>query len=320
MKPIIVYQSGDSKSSVWDDVKNIINNAYPYSQESPNFTYSSTWLGESRTKIVNFDRVSKRIILKQVDGDIIVTHPLLQNNNNLENIFSKKIDMKLIMNFLDENPDKFVSCVSYTNNDLNSIDLLKQMIFVSRTGDKVLEDGEFFNIETNENILNDIHGILWFVAYKIGKSSIYHIVFNNDLIHLDRSLEHETSDARHRFFDKHNNDLPIQILNPRAGKNVSIFDQRHWLVIGNSFTFDIGKYGFIYFSYGEELEPKSYKVHSDLILEPLENNKYRATFKNNQQVGYISIRMQSNSLHSMTFANSGQRTVLNIMIQKHFGV
>ena len=68
----------------------------------------------------------------------------------------------------------------------------------------------------------------------------------------------------------------------------------------------------------EVIDPDLIKVVSDLNLEYLGDNKYKAQFKKGQQSAYISIRMNTGNTMDWTFINSGNRLVYNIRISKHY--
>lgn len=317
MKPIIIFQNGSTVSEPWDDIRNFVGSDLDFRGYIVTIKEN-----ESPVRLSLFDKPQPKIVFTEEQGNYIFTSSISESNLNMPRLFAVPVDMSLICNYLDSNPNKYVGFASRFNRTMNAAQLLKDAFYFSRTED--FSKGPFVEVQTQQLLAasedsGNIDIVPWFFAYKLGNAPIYLFSFNSNLVGFSNSIERESATHRYRVLEKHNNKLPVQLLRPKHGKNVVVFDDHWWMVRGNSFTFDIGKTGFISFGYNDEIDNTLYKIASDLTVEHILGNKYKATFKKGQQSAYISIRLQTTSLLSYTFTNSGNNTALNIHVQKHFG-
>ena len=316
MKPIVIFQNGTTQSEPWDDIRNFAGTDLDFRGY-----FVTVKKIQAPVTLSLFDKPQPKIVFTEDNGNYIFTSSISEGNLNMPRLFSVPVNMDLIIKFLDSYPNRYVGFGSEMNRTMNAAQLLKDAFYFSRSED--LSKGAFVNIQTQEPLTVTEQGSIdlvpWFFAYKMGVAPIYFFAFNPNLVGFGHTIERESETVRYRVLERHNNKLPVQLLRPLHSKNVVILDDHWWVVKGNSFSFDVGKTGFIGFGYKDELDQSYYKIASDLVIEHIAGNKYKATFKEGQQSAYLSIRMQTNSLLSYTMTNSGNKLALNIQIQKHFG-
>ena len=316
MKPIVLFQQGNTLSTPWDDAANIWNND---SERHGNWITS----GDAVSQIHQFDQKPTKVLFKRNESHVkdddlfIFTRPFLKPENSLNKDFTRASNLHWVLDWLNFNKGKALGYGTFINN--KEVDLIQDAKFYSRDpwmGGHVRDcmTNEWYT--TDENPVANV--VTWYYAYKLNDLPVYFIVCNPSVLTLGDDIEFETEEYRFRKMDPHMLDFGNTFLKPSTSRNCFMLENKWYVVRGEEFEFEVGGWGLPKLVYGEDYPEGVVKVKSDLEITHIEKNKYKARFKKGQQSSYLSFRMNTGNTMDWTFVNSGNRLVYNIKITRHY--
>ena len=317
MKPVVFFQCGDTKSTPWLDAVQTWNS---------DSDIKGFWVNPKRPQsyLYHFHKKESKVLFTRNKGyindvDFVMTKPFMDPRIPDGDRVVRAVDVQYIMNWLDANEEKSLGYGAFLGEENAHADIMQASVFYSRSP---WMGGHVYNVQTEKYITGDdkpdVDTVTWFYAYKLRSLPIYIVVFNPSVINISDSLEFENDRARYRVMDPHMGDMGTQFLKPKMSKNAFPLEDKWYVVKGEEFTFEVGGLSTIKMGLNEVIDPSLIKVISDLNIEHLGDNKYKASFKNGQQGAYISIRFNTGNTFDWTFVNSGNRIVYNIQLTKHY--
>lgn len=319
MKPIVFFQCGQTQSTTWLD-----------SVQTWNFIADNKgfWMTPkpAQSHLYHFEKQDNKILLNKNIGyiddpvDFVITKRFIQPGMDMNKSITKGLDIKSIIDWLNDNQEKSMGYGAFFNDESKQhVDIIRNSVFYTRSP---WMGGHIYDLSNNKFITDDknakVNTVTWLYAYKLKDLPIYILVFNPSVITLGDNVEFENELARYRVMDQHQGNFSRQLLKPKMSKNAYPLEDKWYVVKGNEFTFDVGALSTIKLSFNETFDHKLIKVVSDLNIEHIGGSRYKAKFKKNQNNAYISIRFNTGNTFDWTFINSGNRTVYNINITKHY--
>lgn len=317
MKPIVFFQCGQTKSTPWLDAVQTWNSDY----DNKGF-----WINpkEPQSYLYHFEKKENKIVFNKNNDyvedavDFVLTKQFVQPGMDMNKSVTRAINIDFVIDWLDKNQEKSLGFGTFMNGGTHT-DIIQNSVFYTRNP---WMGGHLYNVEKDEFITEDsnkhISTVTWFYAYKMKDAPIYLVVFNPSVLVLGDDVEFETHKARFRNLDAHMGDFATQFLKPKMSKNAYPLEDKWYVVKGNEFDMDIGALGILRQALDENIDPSLIKIASDLNIDNLGSNKYKVRFKNGQQSGYISLRLNTGNTMDWTFINSGNRLVYNIKVTKHY--
>jgi hypothetical protein len=316
MKPIVFFQCGETQSTPWLDAIQTWNS---------DSDIKGFWINPKHPQsyLYHFEKKENKIVFNKnvgyVEGsDFVITKQFVQPGMDMNRSVTKGINIDFIIEWLNANDGKALGFGTFLSSG-SHVDIIQNSVYYTRDP---WMGGHILDIEKNEFISSDdnnkLSTVTWFYAYKVKNLPIYLLVFNPSTTTMGDNVEFETETNRYRIMDPHMGYMSTQFLKPKMSKNAYPLEDKWYVVKGEEFSFEVGALSTIKLGLGEIIDPSLIKVLSDLNLEHLGDNKYKARFKNGQQSAYISIRMNTGNTMDWTFINSGNRLVYNIKISKHY--
>jgi len=322
MKNIVYFQCGKGEITPWLDCVESWNNSYDdYHYAFSNNNSDVKTSGNTESTIFHFNKMENKILFSKntghvEEGNFVLTKAFVQPDTKLNDLVTRGIDLNFVIEWLNNNQDKSIGFGTFSANGDSHTSIIETSIFYTRNP---WPSGHVFDIINNEFIIADdnrLSSITWFYAYKIKNSSIYFIVFNPSIVALGSDLEFDTETERYRIMDT--GVMSNLLLKPKMNKNIFLLEDNWYVAKREEFTFEVGGLAPFKLGLGENLDNNLIKVISDLNLEYLGNNKYKARFKKGQQSAYISIRMNTGNTTDWTFVGSKNRLIYNLKITKHY--
>jgi hypothetical protein len=314
MKPILLFQCGSTQSTPWADVSQTWNS------DSQNNGYWITPV-DAQSYLFQFTKQNSNFLFTQSsenDQDFCLVKPFVNQDSNFGRKVTKVIDTKFIIDWMEKNTEKSLGFGAFLNdNSQSQVDILNDSVYYSRSP---WMGGHVYNVQTGEFISSNnkpiVKTVTFFYVYRLKDYPVYFFIFNPSVVSFGDKVEFENDLFRCRVMDTHMGSFSTQFMTPKMSKNAYPLEEKWYVVHGDEFTFEPGGLGIFKIGYGIDLD--KIKVSSDLEIEKLEGNKYKARFKDGQQSAYISLRLNTGNTFDWTFINSGNRLVYNIRINRHY--
>ena len=311
MKPIILFQNGETISTPWVDAINGWNEdvdilGWHFASKNP------------RAELRHFDKKTMNMLFTQKEQQFYITKPYIDPNTQLSKILSRVIDIQYIIDYMSESNKETLGFGCFLDNKpKNQIDILNDSVYFTRDKEP---GGHIYNTKTGEYLSTDenksINGVIYFLVYKLKKNPVYIFIFNPQVVDFTNDFDFETEHYITRRLTAHEHSFSNQFLKPKMSKNAFPLENKWYVVKGDEFTFEPGALGILYMHYDFVLDGLTIK--SDLNIEKIGDNKYKAKFKKGQYHAYLSFRLNTASWMDWTFLNSGNRLVYNIHINRHY--
>jgi hypothetical protein len=319
-KPLVFFQNGNTFSTPWDDALNswngrVVDHGWWITQDD---AQSYLYQFRKQDNKFLFKKNNKHVPMSDGD-DFVITKPFIKQDSVLNGEFTRCVNLHWAIDWLnfEQHKGRSLGCGAFIND---SVDLIRDTVYYTREPWK--EGGHVINAMTFEPFTTDeknfANVVTWFYIYKVDNLPIYVIVFNPEQIVFADDIEFENDNYRYRVMDSHMMDFGTQFLWPKMSKNAYPLEDKWYVVKGDEFEFDIGALSMLRLVYGEDYPEKFVKVKSDLNIEHISGNKYKAKFKKGQQSAYLSLRMNTGTFFDLNFTNSKNRLVYNCKITKHY--
>lgn len=314
MKPIVLFQCGTTQSTVWDDATQIWNN------QAANHGFWVT-SADAQSYLYHYKKQQSGILFSRSESnkaDFKLTKPHVREDMADFKDAWRNVDIGKAIDWLNGNKGKALGFGSFLSNKPNAhIDIIQNAVYYTRDP---WMGGHVKNINNNKFITDDDNDVVttltFFYAYKMTDYPVYIFVFNPDLVTLGNDIEFENDKARYRTMSNHENTWGDQLLKPKMSKNAFPLEDKWYVVKGQEFEFEPSAFGSLNLAYGFIFDKA--KIMTDLDIEKIGPNKYKARFKDGQYSSYISIRVNTGNALDWTFINSGNRLVYNIMVQRNY--
>lgn len=315
MKPVVLFSCGNTTPTPWDD----INNAWNKDFDNHGYWYS---MKDAASSVFNYKRDQSKLVFakaEDVKKQFVIIKEFIGQNNPAFKDLNREIDMKFIMTWLNSNRNSslgFGVPLKALKGE-NKPDVLQSCFYYTRDN---FPSGHVINAKNNQAITTDeepiVEMITYFYAYRLKDQPIYFIIFNPDMISLSDNVEFTNDRAHYRIIDQHAGPFANQLLTPKMSKNAFPLDQDWFVITGDSFEMDVGKFSSVTNAYG--IYAQNVKVISDLKVVHEKSNKYTVQFNKGQTHGFISLRLNTGTMFDYSLIGSKNRLIYNIRIDKKF--
>jgi hypothetical protein len=313
----LLFQCGETNSDPWAGAKEFWN----YGLENSSFNFWNK-IGESKSIINYYEKKKDAIIfdrLPQDNNNFYLVKPFFDESENLWKDYSKKIDVDFIVDWLKKNKNCSLGFGYFFPTDRwqDEIDIMKGSIFYTR---KPSFGGHIFDVQNNifltDENKNKLDSVTFFYVYKMLEHDTYFFIMNPNLITLSRRLEFKEENYNCRTMSPNCENFSELILKPKFSETMGKLKENWYYTHKNSFIFEPGKLSVIYDDIEDVFD--RIKITSDLKIDKIDKNKYQATFKEGQNISFLSLRVNTSSLLDWTLSNSQNRLIYNIIIQKFY--